>query len=133
MKKTAALSALAVTLLALSGCATGPTPEEEVSALALEESEAKAAGNAKDAEVVDVWEWKEGYAVLVREDSVSTDGGDYSNWNAYWYEPAGEDWELIDDAPAWEEYGIPDYPRRAMCVALAPTASEREACLELEE
>jgi len=126
MKKTAALSALALTVLALSGCATGPSPEEEVSQLAL-------ADNDDSAEVVTVWEWKQGYAVLVRDDKVSTNGDSYSNWRAYWYEPDGEDWELIEDKPASEDYGIPDYPHRAMCVALAPTASERETCLELDE
>lgn len=133
MKKTAALAALAVTLLALSGCATGPSPEEEVSTLALEESTQSEAGNVTGSEVVDVWEWKQGYAVLVRKDAESTNNGSYSNWTAYWYEPEGKGWALIDDAQASEEYGIPDYPHRAMCVALAPSASEREACLELDE
>lgn len=132
MKKTAALSALALSALALSGCATGPSPEEEVSQLALEAGAEQRETWDTEGDVTEVWEWTKGYAVLV-EDRGENDNGPYSNWEAYWYQPSGDGWDLIDSNSVSEEYGLPDYPRRATCVALAPTASEREACLELDE
>jgi hypothetical protein len=138
MKKPAIIATI-ILLAALTGCANDAAPnpgglsgdEKTVAELALAVDEPERDKQGEAGSVVGVYEWREGYSVLVREDGKNNDG-DYINYHAYGYEPAGDDWELLNDAPVFSDFHPVKQPEIATCMALADEYSERDACATTE-
>lgn len=138
MRKPIQITAAAALLLLLAGCAPDGGPsgltgdKRTVADLALTVDEDSREKLGHTAEVVDVYEWKDGYAVLIRTDGENQDG-DYSNYHAYGYEPEGDSWALENDHSVDASFDPKRQPAVATCMALADGYEEREACSQIEQ
>ena len=133
MRKHIQATAVAALVLLLAGCAPEANPDRlggdrgEVADLALSVDEADREQRGQTAEVVDVYDWEDGYAVLVRTDG-SNKEGDYSNYHAFGYAPDGDGWALEADSSVFDDFDPAGQPALATCMALADGYEEREAC-----
>lgn len=132
MKKPMKYLAAVALLLALSGCA--PTAPEgltgdraTVADLALSTDKQTREERSETATVIDVYEWKDGYSVLIRTDGKNP-AGDYSNYHAYGYERDGKTWTLEADSGVYDDFDPAHKPAIATCMALADGYEERAAC-----
>lgn len=138
MRKLIQITAATAALLLLAGCAPEASPgglsgdKRTVADLALTVDEETRDRLGDTAEVVDVYEWKDGYAVLIRTDGENKDG-DYSNFHAYGYEPEGDSWALENDRSVDASFDPQGEPAVATCMALADEYEEREACAQIEK
>jgi len=123
--------------ITLTGCAAGSDDgsndaEDQVSKLALQEHAEAGLAAAGDAKVAGVWEWHDnGYSVLVSQEG-ENEKGDFTNWDAYGFEPNGDSWELANHDALYDEDGPAETPERATCTALAETDAEVESCSQID-
>ena len=120
---TAMASIAAVAGLLLTGCAsgddTGDNNKDAVSKLAVE------AVKTEGVEVAGVWEWRDGYSVLLTYDN------DYA---AFGYLPDGSgSWDLDHEGQVSDSYDPETSPQKAACLTLAETETEKAECAQIAD
>lgn len=138
MRKLIQITAATAALLLLAGCAPevglgGLSGDKRtVADLALTVDEDTRDRLRDTAEVVDVYEWEDGYAVLIRTDGENKEGK-YSNFHAYGYEPEGDSWALENHHSVDASFDPQRKPAVATCMALADGYEKREACAQIDK
>lgn len=117
-------------VLALAGCAQN-SDQTTVDGLAVKAAQTSGDKYSTKVEAVGTWEWRNGYAVLVKAEIKG--GG--ANWNAYGFEKSGDAWKLVTSNLVDDETYTPTKtPHQATCYALAGSnGGEQQKCAQLTD